>query len=96
MWQREFSDVCLTMMTTLLKTPLRRQLLFAVMDQCCVTEESFSKGFHVWLRGWCQLVLAFYSPQCHSGGSWRAADSQSSVQLALGVGEGRGELDCDG
>lgn len=59
----------------------------------------FPKGCHVWLRGRCQLVLAFfflYPPQCRAGASWRAADSQSSVQLALRVGGGGGELDCDG
>lgn len=33
----------------------------------------------------------FYSPQCHAGVSWRAADSQSSVQLVLRVGGGKGE-----
>lgn len=43
-----------------------------------------------------QLVLVFYSPQCHASTSWRAADSQSSVQLVLRVGGSRGELDCDG
>ncbi|TKS89611.1 Pro-neuregulin-3, membrane-bound isoform [Collichthys lucidus] len=37
--------------------------------------------------------------QCHAGVSWRAADSQSSVRLVLGVGgggKGERELDCDG
>ncbi len=38
----------------------------------------------------------FYSPQCRAGASWRAADSQSSVQLVLRVGGGGGEVDCDG
>lgn len=45
----------------------------------------------MWLQGHRQLVLAFYSPQCHAGASWRAADSQSSVQLVLRVGGGGGE-----
>lgn len=50
----------------------------------------FPKCCHLWLRGRCLLVQAFYSPQWHAGASWRAADGQSSVELALRVGGGSG------
>lgn len=57
----------------------------------CYREEFFKKACHVWLQGPCQRVRAFYSPQCRAGASWRAADSQSSVQLVLRVGGGKEE-----
>lgn len=80
-----------------MKTSLSLQLFSVLMDRCCVSEAThdnlLGKGCHVWLWGWCQLVLAFHFP---AGTSRRAADSQSSVQLVHRVVGGRGELDCDG
>lgn len=98
--QREFLDVWLTMMTTLVEAPPRQQLLLVLMDQCCVTKERFfSKRLSCVAAGTVPTRPGFfflYPPQCRAGASWRAADSQSSVQLALRVGGGGGELDCDG
>lgn len=81
----------------LVKAPLWQQL-FCFNGPVLFQRGKFftKKGCHMWLRGWYHLPLVFYSPQCRAGASWRAADSQSSVQLALKVGRGRGELDCDG
>lgn len=95
--RKVFFYVWLTAMPPLVKAPLWQQLFCFNGPVLCQRGKFFTKkGCHMWLRGWYHLPLVFYSPQCGAGASWRAADSQSSVQLALKVGRGRGELDCDG
>lgn len=78
------------------ETPLWQHLFFVLMDQCCVTEESFLSK-KVVICGcedsansfWLFFLFSTESCRCHMKGRWQSI-------ICLFSEWGKGELDCDG